>query len=79
MKRIQIDCYDVYPSGNYMRATRLSDAVRSALKSYRGTFPDGTKVDSSIVITDQDFLDEPGASGQLFRRMLEFYITYQES
>ena len=85
MKRVQLDCYDrinrVNETGHsYVANVRVADAVRSAFQTFlHGTFPDGTKVDSCVIISDQDFPDEPGDSGQLFRRMIEVQIAYQES
>lgn len=78
-KRVQIDTYGHTSKGGYMATTRVSDVIRRALTGFHGSFPDGTFVDSSVVITDQDFLAEPGVSGELFRRMLEFQIAYRES
>jgi hypothetical protein len=74
-KRVQIDCYAL----KYIDAVKVTDAVRAALENFQGDLPDGTSVDRSIVTMDQDFLFEPGASGQLFRRMIEIEIAYLES
>lgn len=71
-KRVQIDSY----ARTYIDSVKVSDAVRALLQNFRGTLPDGTFVESSVLITDQDFIFEPGASGQLFRHMIEVEISY---
>jgi Protein of unknown function (DUF3168) len=71
-KRVQIDSY----ARTYIDSVKVSDAVRALLQNFRGTLPDGTFVESSVLITDQDFTFEPGISGQLFRHLIEVEISY---
>lgn len=71
-KRVQIDAY----AKTYIDSIKVSDAARALLQNFRGTLPDGTFVDSSVLIADQDFTFEPGISGQLFRHMVEVEISY---
>ena len=73
-KRMQFDSY----GEKYMETLAVSDAIRDALKSFRGTLPNDVEVQGCVVITDQDFPYEPGASGQIFRRMIEVEVAYIE-
>ena len=76
-KRIQFDCY----AQKYNDALAVADAVRAVLQSFVGTVNDNAKnisVLSVITISDMDFPFEPGSTDRIFRRMLEFQVTYLE-
>jgi hypothetical protein len=76
-KRMQFDSY----APKYNDALAVSEAIRAALQSFTGTVNDGNTdipVLSVITIADMDFPFEPGSADRIFRRMLEFEVTYTE-
>ena len=75
MKRIQFDSY----AKAYLDTISISDAIRSSLKAFIGTLPDGTVVNGCIVVSEADFPYEPGTSGFIQRHMMEIDIMYYDS
>jgi hypothetical protein len=75
-KRVQFDSY----STDYLQAVSTSDAIRNLLKSKAGfALPDGTFVNGCIVSQDRDMPYEDGATGYVYRRMLEVIIQHTEA
>lgn len=76
VKRIQLDAYSFK---KYSICVQVADAVRKALEGFQGALSGGTKVHYCAVSSDLDIPFEPGASGDIYRRLLEFEIAYTES
>lgn len=80
----QIDCYTDSKAGvaaGYYFCLQIASAVRSVLESYRGNLPDVNSTAVNAVFTEKewDMPYEEGATGFVFRRLLEFSVWYYES
>jgi hypothetical protein len=67
MRRIQIDVYGKDPAD----AVELAFAIDKVLSGYKGTLPDGTRVQGCFRDNKLDFFDSEARS---FRRMLDYRI-----
>jgi hypothetical protein len=72
----QVDCY----ASLYYPSRAIADAVRGLLQSYVGTLADTDLTSVAAVLTtkDWDMPYEEGATGFVFRSMLEFRVWYSE-
>jgi len=73
-KRIQ---FDSYASDDPTTAADLSDTLKKLLRNLIGCLGN-TVVQASLITTEMDMPDEPGAGGYVFRRLLRVDFLYYD-
>jgi hypothetical protein len=74
ISRFQFDCY----AGKYLDARDIARRVKFIFQDYTGTLPDGTTMTTLELNVELDAPYEIGGQGFLFRRILDFTLSYKE-
>lgn len=69
--RIQFSCY----GKTFLDAKRLATATRRFLEGYKGTLPDGTEVDSMILVLETDGFEE---APFIFHVPFDLEVSYRD-
>jgi hypothetical protein len=74
LKRVQFDSY----ASRYSDAVTISKTVRDLLKNFTGLLPT-TTVQGALVGNEMDLPEEPGDTGNVFRRVLQVDFWHTET